>query len=171
MFKFAGKSPMQQYMNLVKIWALLLVVTFGGCAAGFHLDEPYSAKTSHNATLELAYSTMQKCGKHNSCEEFKGRFKLEEDGKMYERDIDGFFYHRFVDEGRKPMAAYITLSPNDKGIETPGFTKFLMFLGVIGGFTFLAGGLCLLLGSIDAEYAEKDYQQAQEYKERNRRYV
>jgi hypothetical protein len=168
MFKFEGKSPMEKYMNLVKIWALLLVVTFGGCAVGVKLDAPYTEKTSHNATLELAYSTMQKCGKHDSCEEFKGRFKLEEDGKMYDRDIDGFFYHRFVDEGRKPMAAYITLSPNDKGVETPTFTKFLMFLGVISGFTFLAGGLCLLLGSVDAEYEQRDWEREQE---RNRRYV
>ena len=158
MFKFKGKSPMEQYKNLVKIWLLLCVVTFTSCSVGVKLDEPYTEKTSHNATLELAYSSMQKCGKTTSCEEFMGRFKAD-DGKMYDREIDGFFYHRFVDEGRKPMASYLTLSKNQQGIETPGWIKFLLFNGALFGFIFLCGGICLLFGSIDAEYAQKNWEQ------------
>ena len=161
------KSPMEKYWITFKVWALLCVLAFGGCAVGFKLDAPYTEATSHNATLELAYSSMQKCGKHDSCEEFKGRFKLEEDGKMYDREIDGFFYHSFVDKGRKPMAAYITLSKNDKGIESPGYISFLLFLGVIGAILFIAGGMGLLFGHIDVEYEEKEWQRRQE---RNGRY-
>lgn len=167
MFKFEGKSPAEQFANLVKIWLLLLVVTFGSCAAGLKLDAPYTEKTSHNATLELAYSSMQKCGKTASCEEFMGRFKLEEDGKMYDREIDGFFYHSFVDKGRQPMPAYITLSQNQKGVETPGWIQFLTFMGVIGAMLFIAGGMGLLFGSIDVEYEQRDWERKQEQKERD----
>ena len=167
MFKFEGKSPWQQYMNCVKIWLLLCVVTLGSCSAGFMLDAPYTEKTSHNATLELAYSSMQKCGKSNSCEEFMGRFKVETDGKMYDREIDGFFYHRFVDEGRKPMASYITLNKNQMGIETPGWIRFLMFCGVLFALIGGAGGICLMFGSIDAEEAQRDWEREQERKERD----
>lgn len=164
------KSPMEKYWVTFKVWALLCVLTFGGCAAGFKLDEPYTEKTSHNATLELAYSSMQKCGKHDSCEEFKGRFKLSEDGKMYDRAIDGFFYHSFVDGGRKPMAAYITLSKNDKGIETPGYIQFLMFLGILGVLIAIAGGMGLLFGHIDVEYEQREWEREQERKERDKQW-
>lgn len=167
MFKFEGKSPAEQFANIVKIWLLLCVVTFGGCAAGFHFDKPYTESTSHNATLEQAYSSMQGCGKHKSCEEFMGRFKLEEDGKMYNREIDGFFYHSFVDKGRQPMAAYITLNKNDKGVETPLWIRLLMFNGALCAFIFLGGGLCLLFGGIDVEYEQRKWDEAKEREERN----
>lgn len=29
MFKFEGKSPAEQFSNLVKIWLLFMIVTFG----------------------------------------------------------------------------------------------------------------------------------------------
>lgn len=164
------RSPMQSFMTLVKVWAILCVVTFSGCFAGIKLDMPYTEKTSHNATLELAYSSMQQCGKAKSCEEFMGRFKLEEDGKMYDREIDGFFYHSFVDKGRKPMPAYLTLNKNDKGIESPGYIKFLLFLGAIGGFLFLAGGICLLIGGTDVEYEQKRWTEQKEQEERDARW-
>lgn len=169
MFKFEGKGPAEQFANLVKIWLLILVVTLGGAVVGFKLDAPYTEKTSHNATLELAYSSMQKCGKYASCEEFMGRFKAD-DGKMYDREIDGFFYHRFVEGGRKPMDAYLTLSLNQQGIESPGYIKFLMFTGVLFGFVFLAGGMGLLFGGIEVEYEERKWQQAREFHERNARW-
>lgn len=170
MFKFKGKSPAEQFANAVKIWLLVVVVTFGGCTVGFKLDEPYTVDTSHNATLEVAYSYQGSCDKYHVCKEkWKGRFKTE-DGQRYDREIDGFFYHNFVDKGRQPMAAYLTLNKNDQGIETPGFIKFLMFLGVIGGFVFLAGGLCLLLTSIEVEYEQGKWERAQESRERNARW-
>lgn len=157
MFKFKGESPAKQFANIVKIWLMFSVLTFGGCVAGFYLDAPYTVKTSHDATLELAYSSMQECGSkgRSSCEVFTGRFKLEENGKMYDREIDGFFYHRFVDEGRKPMPAYLTMNLNDKGVESPGWIQFLMFNGILFGLIFFAGGLVLLLSSIDVEYEQK----------------
>lgn len=167
MFKFKGKSPAEQFANMVKIWALLVVVTFAGCSLGVKLDAPYTAKVSHKAELQQAYSTMQKCGKHDSCEEFIGRFQLEESGKMYDREIDGFFYHSFVDKGRKPMDAYITLNLNDKGVESPMLNNFLMFLGLLCALIGIAGGLGLALGSIEVEYEQKDWEREQERKERD----
>lgn len=171
MFKFEGKSPAEQFSNLVKIWLLFMIVTFGGCAAGWHLDTPYTEKTSHNATLEVAYSYQGSCDKYHKCiEKWKGRFKVE-DGQRYDRDIDGFFYHRFVDEGRQPMAAYITLSKNDMGVETPGWIKFLMFLGVLSVMAAIAGGLGLLFGSIDVEYEQREWEREQEQKERDAKWT
>jgi hypothetical protein len=165
MFSFEGKSPWAQYMNCVKIWLLLTVITFGGCVAGFKLDAPYTEDTSHNATLEVAYIYNANCNKHGDhcVEKYKGRF-MADDGKRYDRDIDGFFYHSFVDKGRQEMPAYITLSKNDMGIGTPGWIQFLMFCGVLCGFIFVAGGICLMLGSVDAEYAQKDWEREQERK-------
>jgi hypothetical protein len=167
MFKFEGKSPWQQFINCVKIWLLLLVVTMGSCGTGFTLDAPYTEKTSYNATLEVAYKYSGGCNKHgDSCvEKYKGRFKAE-DGQRYDRDIDGFFYHRFVDEGRKEMPAYLTLSKNDMGVDTPGWIQFLMFCGVLCGMIFVAGGLGLLIAFDDAEYAQKDWEREQERKRR-----
>jgi hypothetical protein len=167
MFKFEGKSPAEQFANLVKIWLLLLVVTFGSCAAGFKLDAPYTEDVSHNATLEVAYSYQGSCDKYHNCvEKWKGRFKAE-DGQRYDREIDGFFYHNFVDKGRQPMPAYITLNKNDQGVETPVWIKFLMSLGILGGFIFIAGGFGLMLGSVDVEYEQRQWEREQESRERN----
>jgi hypothetical protein len=171
MFKFKGKSPQEQFSNLVKIWFLVVAVTLCGAIAGFKLDAPYTEKTSHNATLELAYSSMQNCGHkgRSSCEEFMGRFKAD-DGKMYDREIDGFFYHRFVDGGRKPMDAYLTLSLNQQGVESPGYIKFLMSMSVLFGFMFIGGGLGLLFGGIDVEYEQRRWEREQEAREREERF-
>lgn len=160
------KSPMEKYWIAFKVWALLCVLAFSGCAAGLKLDAPYTEKVTTEVTLVSAYSSMQRCGKHNSCEEFNGQFRAV-DGKLYEREMTGFFYHRYIDEGKKEIpGAWITLSANDRGIETPGFIKFLMFLGVIGAMLFIAGGLGLLFGHIDVEYEEREWQRRQESKTR-----
>lgn len=152
-------SPMQKYKTAIKIWFLLCVLLFGGCSAGFYFDKPYTDKTSHTGTLELAYSSMQACGKSKSCEVFTGRFDVE--GKMYDRSIDGFFYHRFVDEGRKPLPAYITLSLNDMGVSSPNWITTLMFLGIPFGFIFFAGGLCFMFGECDTREAQTKWEREQ----------
>lgn len=160
MFKFEGKSPMEQFTNLVKIWALLCVVLLASCVGGFQLDKPYTEKKSYDATMMNAYSTYKNCGHKGryECEVFKGRFKVKADGKYYEREIDGFFYNRFVDEGKKEMPAYITLSKSDMGIKSPGYIVFLMSMGVLGFIVFIAGGMMLMFGSIDAESAQRDWE-------------
>ena len=162
---FSDRSPVEQVKFCFKLWAMLCFILLGSCAAGWKLDEPYSTKTSHDATLELAYSSMQKCGKTNSCEEFMGRFKLKEDGRMVDREIDGFFYHRFVDEGRRPMPAYITLSPNQMGVESPGWIVALMVMGVPGFFLLFVGAILLLCA--DTTYEQRKWEQEQERKERD----
>jgi hypothetical protein len=158
-------SPMEAFKIAMKVWALLLLVTFGSCSAGFKLDAPYTEKVATEVTLVQAYSSMQHCGKHDSCEEFKGLFRAA-DGKTYERSMTGFHYHNFVDGGKKEMlGCYITLTLNDKGVETPGYIKFLMSMGIVFGFLFIVGGICFLFGSIDAEYAQSEW----ERKQRNER--
>lgn len=163
-------SPMETFKWALKIWAVLLVVTFGGCATGFHFDEPYSSKVSTEATLVQAYSSMQKCGKHNSCEEFTGLFRTA-DGKTYTRPMTGFHYHNYLDGGKKEQpGCYITLSANQRGIETPFWIKALMSLGLLGGFLALAGFILLIVGMIDVEYAQKDWEREQERKAREHKY-
>lgn len=164
------RSPMETFKIALKVWAILVVVTFGGCSLGFKLDAPYTEMVATEVTLVQAYSSMQRCGKYNSCEEFTGLFRTKE-GTTYERSMTGFFYHNYLDGGKKEIpGAYITLSANNRGVETPGWIKFLMFLGVISAFTFLAGGVCFLFGSIDVEYAQKDWDQRKEREERNAKY-
>lgn len=153
------RSPMQKYKTAVKIWALLCVLLFGGCSAGFYFDQPYSEKTSQTGTLELAYSSMQSCNKSKSCEVFTGRFDVA--GKMYDRSIDGFFYHRFVDEGRKPLPAYVTLSKNDMGVKSPLWITTLMFLGIPLGFILFIGGVCFMFGEYDAKEAQRKWEREQ----------
>lgn len=150
------RSPMQNYKAALKVWLLLCVLTFGGCSAGFYFDDPYTDKTSQSGTLELAYSSMQSCNKSKSCEVFTGRFNV--NGKMYDRSIDGFFYHRFVDEGRKPLPAYITLSKNDMGVESPAWVRFLMFLGIPFALIFIVFGLGFLFGYDDAAEAQRKWE-------------
>lgn len=69
------------------------------------------------------------------------------------------------------MAAYITLSKNDMGVETPGWIKFLMFLGVLSVMAAIAGGLGLLFGSIDVEYKQREWEREQEQKERDAKWT
>lgn len=153
------RSPMQKFKIAVKVWALLCVLLFGGCSAGFYFDKPYSDKASQTGTLELAYSSMQSCSKSKSCEVFMGRFDVA--GKMYDKSIDGFFYHRFVDEGRKPLPAYVTLSPNDMGVQSPSWIVTLMFLGIPCAFIFFCGGFCLMFGEYDTMKAQEEWERHQ----------
>lgn len=168
MFKFEGKSPMEQFTNLVKIWALLSVILLASCGVGFQLDKPYTEKKSYDATLVNAYSTYKNCGHKGryECEVFKGRFKVAVDGKYYERDIDGFFYNRYIDSGKQDMPAFINLSKNDLGIKTPNYIIFLMIMGVLGGIVTVAGGLGLIFGSIDVEYEQRDWERRREWETR-----
>jgi hypothetical protein len=157
-------SPVQVFNYILKVWLVLCILTLGSCSAGFYLDQPYTEKVSTEVTLVAAYSSMQKCGKHDSCEEFTGRFKTA-DGKTYDRSMDGFFYHRYVDEGKKPMpGAWITLSANDRGIETPGWIKFLMFMGIPFAMIFIAGGFGLLF--TETEYEQREWEHKKEREER-----
>lgn len=154
-------SPMEVFKLAMKVWLIALVLTLGSCTVGFKLDAPYTDKVATEVTLVQAYSSMQKCGKHNSCEEFTGLFRAK-DGKTYERSMTGFFYHNYLDGGKNEIpGAYITLSANDRGVETPGWIKFLMSMGIAFGFLFIVGGICFLFGSIDAEYAQDEWERKQ----------
>jgi hypothetical protein len=98
-----------------------------------------------------------------------GRFKAD-DGKYYDREIDGFFYHRFVDEGRKPMDAYITLNKNQMGIDTPVWILVLQFMAIPFTLIFIAGGLGLLFsetGYEQREWERKKEREARDAKWRN----
>lgn len=163
-------SPMQAYKYWLKIWAIFVIITLACGVAGFKLDAPYTDKVATEVTLVQAYSTMQQCGKYNSCEEFIGRFR-DAEGKIYNREMDGFFYHNYVDQGRKDIkGAHITLSANDRGIETPVWIKILMFCLLLSVFVFLCGGLILLMVSDDAEYAQSEWERAKDYKERTEKW-
>jgi hypothetical protein len=164
------KSPMQVYKYWLKVWATFVLITFFCGVAGFKLDYPYTEKVSTEVTLVQAYSTMQHCGKHNTCEEFIGRFRAA-DGKVYNREMDGFFYHSYVDGGRKDIpGAHITLSANDRGIETPTWIKVLMFNMLLSVFIFLCAGIPLLLGSIDVEYSQREWDRQKEHVERTEKW-
>lgn len=162
-------SPMQMFNRCIKIWLVTTVLLFGGCAVGVHYDAPYTEKVSLDATLVSAYSTMQRCKKSRSCEEYKGRFTIKGDSTYpsatYDRAIDGFFYHRYVDEGKKPMPAYLTLSQNDRGVKSPTWIIWLIGCGFFGAFVFVVGVICAMFGSIDAEEAQRKWELEQKCKE------
>lgn len=172
MFRFKGKSPMEQFSNLVKIWFMVCFLGLASCAGGIIADKPYNEKKSYDATLVNAYSTYKNCGHKGryECEVFKGRFKVKADGKYYEREIDGFFYNNFIEKGKEPMAAYITLSKNDMGVKSPAIIGWAIGIGFLGLCVFCIGGICLLFGSTDVEDAQRKWDRKREHEERDRRW-
>lgn len=172
MFRFKGKSPMEQFSNLMKIWFMVCFLGLASCAGGIIADKPYNEKKSYDATLMNAYSTYKNCGHKGryECEVFKGRFKVKADGKYYEREVDGFFYNNFIEKGKEPMAAYITLSKNDMGVKSPSIIAWAIGFGFLGLCVFFMGGICLLFGSMDAEEAQRKWERKQSQILQNRKF-
>ena len=138
---------------------------FGGLAfwamlffAGQHMyaQTDYLRKdVSRDATLVQAYEYDDRCGHKGryNCSAYKGRFLVEPEHVYVTQEIDGFFYHRYVDKGRVDMPSYVSVNKLDLGAKEPKWTTFwgiLKFIGCAGFFMWIFGSiLCWLLEESD----------------------
>lgn len=139
---------------------------------GFNHTSKHVERKPVTVTLVNAYSSMQKCGSknHYTCEVFTGRFRTA-DGVYYDRQMDGFFYHRYVDEGRKNIeGASITLSDYDQGYENPWWVSCLIGSGVMSLIALICLGLIAMFNEYDLDEEQRKWEREQREKERKERY-
>lgn len=130
----SNRSPEQKFARFVKGYFLAIVLLIAGAMFSCTQTSPHSEKKPVEVTLINAYSSMQHCGSKGrySCEVFTGRFRTV-DGTIYQREMDGFFYHRYVDQGRQDIpGASITLNDYDQGYENPWYINWLFAGGALG---------------------------------------
>ena len=166
-------SPKEQFARFVKAYLVAFLLFVGMACWGISDTMPHSEKRSTEVTLINAYSSMQKCGGKNnySCEVFVGRFRTA-DGVVYQREMDGFFYHRYVDEGRKDIpGAYITLSDYDQGYENPWYVSWGIGVGIAMSFIMLFGSIFLAFAAdFDVPEAQRKWERKIEEEERRKKY-
>lgn len=121
------------FLGLV-VW---FVVALGGTAM-YKTSDHMRVKVSRDATMVQAYEYDERCGSKGryNCSAYKGRFLIEPEHIYINREIDGFFYHHYVDNGRKDMASYVTVSKMDLGAKNPPYYDLWVVL-MIGGWMML----------------------------------
>lgn len=129
--------------------ALILVVILAIIAIGSYLYNSTSylreIKT-YPVVMTEAYSSMLNVGKGNTKEVFRGRFFHADTNLLIERSIDGFYYQRFLDGGKKPLAGTLQLSRLDLNEKEPA-RAVNGLLGVMMGLVALfMYGLLALFG-------------------------
>lgn len=136
-----------------KVWlsSLVLMATFW--LTGFHMystTDHLRIQVSRNATLVQAYEYDERCGSKGryNCSAYKGRFLVEPEHVYVTKEIDGFFYHSYVDKGRKDMASYVSVSKIELGKKIPdgvAWWRELMIFGCVFfvSIFFFGGIMCL----------------------------
>lgn len=107
-----------------KIHAMIVIVFLSIIALGayfYHTTSYLREIKSYPVTLTEAYSSTLNVGKGNTQEVFRGRFFHAESNLLLDRSIDGFYYQRFLDGGKKPLAGTLQLSRLDLGEKEPAY--------------------------------------------------
>lgn len=172
MKKWSELDPEGKFARFMKIFflvcAIMMALGLKGCSeVGNHSD-----KKPHEVTLINAYSSMQKCGGKNNytCEVFTGRFR-DDEGRIFVREMDGFFYHRYVDEGKKDIeGASITVTDYNLGYKDPSYVDWFIITGIIGSILTLFGAFFGLFATFDVEEAQRKWEREQREKEFNSRW-
>lgn len=165
-------SPKEQFARFIKGYVIVFILAVASCVFSIWYSAPHGEKHPVEVTLINAYSSMQKCGSkgHYTCEVFTGRFRTA-DGTIYVREMDGFFYHRYVDEGRKDIeGASITLSDYDRGYELPSVVFWMGIIGGLLGFVQFFGFIFMPLMEYDVNDAQREWEREREEEERRERY-
>lgn len=124
--------------NPVKLWLASLIFFVTVSCWGLYADKKVaylSVEKEYSAQLIEAYKTLVYTSE-NGREVFIGRFKLA-DGFLADREIDGFFFQKFVRGGEKPLAAIIKMTPINFGQSSPLWIDQLRFWGFISIICFL----------------------------------
>lgn len=107
-----------------KIHAMIVIAFLSIIALGayfYHTTSYLREIKSYPVTLTEAYSSTLNVGKGNTQEVFRGRFFHAESNLLLDRSIDGFYYQRFLDGGKKPLAGTLQLSRLDLGEKEPAY--------------------------------------------------
>lgn len=142
-------------MTKITIWGCLIAMFLGlsSCKGWDVLSDPYTDKQTVKATLELAYEYNDRCGKSRYCSKYMGRFKEEATGEMWNRNIEGWNYHSFVQNGRKPEPGWtLQISQIDRGKKVPPLVETL----AVFGFLLFVGGFIALVSFTINYGIEKD---------------
>jgi len=121
-----------------KVHAMIVIIFLSFIAIGayFYNATSYLREIkTYSVTLTEAYSSTLNVGKGNTQEVFRGRFFHADSNLLFDRSIDGFYYQRFLDGGKKPLTGTLELSLLDFGQKEPLYiTNFLIlgFMSVIG---------------------------------------
>lgn len=129
---------------------LSVMVTLGSWLM-YKQSDHLRVETVRDATLVQAYQYDDRCGHkgRSNCSAYKGRFLVEPEHVYVNMKIDGFFYHSYVDKGRKDTASFITVSKLDLGQKEPPYTTLWSVLMLIGSaisiaWFFVMGFACLI---------------------------
>lgn len=144
--------PMKIHVLIVSFFFMLAI----GCGYFYKSSSDMREKHITAVTLIEAYSTTVNVGKSNTKEVYRGRFFHKESNLLLDRSIDGFYYHRFLDGGKKPLAGTLELSRVELGEKEPKYTTDALALGSTG---FMMGCLYLLIGLLGGfrDYSEYQY--------------
>jgi len=84
---------------------ILVIMASTSCSTGFYVLERDNDKLPAQARLTDAYSTFDRCGSKGrySCEVFKGRYWLPDHKLVVDKDIDGFVYKAYRENGRAEL--------------------------------------------------------------------
>lgn len=135
-----------------KIHAMIVIVFLSLIAIGayFYNATSYLREIkSYPVTLTEAYSSTLNVGKGNTQEVFRGRFFHAESNLLLDRSIDGFYYQRFLDGGKKPLAGTLELSRIDLGEKEPAYAVNFFILGFTSVVGLLLYGLLALFGAFN----------------------
>jgi hypothetical protein len=139
------------------IAAVLLVVWAVTLFGWKHFNDPITEKQSVDAELFQAYEYQRSTGKYSSETAYMGRFREKATGDYFDRELSGFFYHSFIKGGEKPISSWITVSQEDRGVDTPLigdiFAVICFLAGVFGVSIFLTG---FIMAGLEASV--RDYQ-------------
>lgn len=139
-------------ITTVKAYVLCLVfllVTLIVGAAVYDSTSDYREKTTYEVTMTDAYSSVVNVGKTSNKQIFRGRFLHVASNKVFDRDIDGFFYNKFLDNGKKPLPATVSLTRIDLGEQPPAYMNIAFISSSLSCIMLIVLVLFFLLGGIE----------------------
>lgn len=152
----------------IQYWAVVVLAValfIGSFVLMDSVNGPYEKKSTYNAELIDAYEYGDHCGSkgRDTCTAWMGRFRENETGKVFDQETNGFFYHRFVDQGKIPLPAYIQLSREDFGAKAPWYGKLCVMLNFL---TFMFAGLWTIMRPFAIATDDYDRKKAREREKR-----
>jgi hypothetical protein len=132
-----------------KVHAIIIVVLLAAialCSYVYNTTSYLRELKSYPVTLTEAYSSTLNVGKSNTKEVFRGRFFHAESNLLLDRSIDGFQYQRFLDGGKKPLAATLNLSRVDLGEKEPSYVINCLIFSFNAGIFLILYGLMAFMG-------------------------
>ena len=133
---------------------VFLILLFGTGYVSYNDTLPLREKSWRDATLVQAYEYGDRCGKYTECSAWKGRFLLEPEHIYVNKDLDGFDYHTYVDNGRKDKPMLVNVSATELGAKLPWWTPISFMLMVAAGFFLVVSTVVLIVELLFGDWDE-----------------